>query len=148
MKRVIFALLFGLAAVALAHMHGSAQRYRPMVEVSAPAGITFIAVQDATAERQACGDANDRFLEPVKAGCTECKVIAARCERVLDEEGERARREGEAMPGYVVVAPGLRLGIAGPQASAKANCEYIAADMAKRGMRSAACVRSKAASAS
>ena len=67
-------------------------------------------------------------------------MVAARCERVVDGDEERALLEGKPLPGYLVVAPGLRLAIRGPEQSARANCEYIAGDMARRGVRGAACV--------
>jgi hypothetical protein len=140
MKKIAIAAVLGIAGVVLAHMHVQMQRYYPMVKLSSPEGLTFIAVQDVTGERRACGDANDRFLQPVKARCKDCKVVAARCERVVDGDEERALLEGRALPGYLVVAPGVRLSISGPDASARANCEYIAADMRKRGVSGAACL--------
>jgi hypothetical protein len=141
-KIAIAVVLCAVAAV-LAHMHVVSQRYYPMVKVASPEGVVFIAVQDMKQERRACGEANSRFLEPVKARCQDCKVVAARCERVVDGVEERALLEGKPLPGYLVTAPGLRLSISGPDASARANCEYIAGDMVKRGMRSAACTRSQ-----
>lgn len=140
MKKIAIAAVLCIAGAVLAHMHVVAQRYYPMVKVASPEGLTFVAVQDMTPQRQACGEANNRFLEPVKALCKDCKVIAARCERVIDGGEERALLED---PGYVVVAPGLRLSISGPENSAKANCEYIAGDMVRRGLPGAACLRSK-----
>lgn len=140
MKKIAIAAVLCIAGAVLAHMHVVSQRYYPMVKVQAPDGVTFIAVQDMTQERRACGDANSRFLEPVKARCQECKVIAARCERVVDGVEERALLEGKPLPGYLVLAPGLRLSISGPDRSARANCEYIAGDMLKRGLRNVACL--------
>lgn len=140
MKKIAIAAVLGIAGAVLAHMHVVSQRYYPMVKVTSPDGVTFIAVQDMTQERQACGEANSRFLEPVKARCKDCKVVAARCERVVDGDEERALLEGRPTPGYLVIGPGLRLAITGPAASARANCEYIAADMLKRGLRGAVCI--------
>jgi hypothetical protein len=139
-KKIAIAAVLVAAGAVLAHMHVVSQRYYPMVKVLAPDGVVFIAVQDMTQERRACGEANDRFLEPVKKRCQECKVIAARCERVVDGVEERALLEGKPLPGYLVIAPGLRLSISGPDQSARANCEYIVGDMLKRGVRSAACL--------
>lgn len=140
MKKIAIAAVLGIAAAVLAHMHVVSQRYYPMVRVASPEGLTFTAVQDMTQERQACGEANDRFLEPIKARCRSCKVVAARCERVVDGDEERALLEGRPTPGYLVVAPGVRMSITGPAASARANCEYIAGDMVKRGLRGAVCI--------
>jgi hypothetical protein len=132
-QQAALAAAFAFAAVALAHMHGASQRYQPMVEIAAPHGVTYLAVQEATAQWQACAAANRRFLEPVKTGCRDCEVLGARCERVAHEDGGAA--EAKSMPAYLVTAPGLRLAIRGPEPSARQNCEFIAADMHKRGMR-------------
>lgn len=144
MKKIIIAAVLVVAGTVLAHMHVVSQRYYPMVKIAAPEGLTYIAVQDATTERQACGNANDRFLVPIKASCKECKVVAARCERVVEGDEEIQLLEGKPNPNYLVVAPGLRLAISGPGASAKRDCDFIAKDMVSRGMTSAACVYPKA----
>ena len=123
----------------LAHLHVASQTYRPIVRLASPDGLTYTTVQDEVSERRACGAANDRFLGPIKELCKQCQVVFARCERRL-EGLEAALAEGAAVPHYQVYAPGLRIAIAGPSAAAKASCEYIAADMVKRGQRSAACV--------
>ena len=139
---VIAGVLLAVGAV-LAHMHVVAQSYYPMVTIAAPEGLTYIAVQDARSERQACGAANERFLTPIKAACKECRVVAARCERIVQGDEEKALLEGTPSPNYLVVAPGLRMTIEGPEASAKRDCDFIAGDMVSRGMRSAACIYPK-----
>lgn len=141
--KIIIAAVLVAAGIVLAHMHVVSQRYYPMVKIVAPEGLTYIAVQDATSERRACGNANERFLVPIKAGCKDCKVVAARCERIVDGDEEAALLEGKPNPNYLVVAPGLRMAIRGPDASAKRNCDFIAKDMVSRGMASAACVYPK-----
>jgi orotidine-5'-phosphate decarboxylase len=140
---VIAAVLLGAAAV-FAHMYVVAQRYYPMVKVAAPEGLTYIAVQDATSERQACGIANDRFLVPIKASCKECKVIQARCERVVEGDEEKKLLEGTPIPNYLIVAPGVRMAIEGPDASARRDCDFVAKDIASRGVTGAVCIYPKA----
>jgi hypothetical protein len=132
-QQAAIAAALAFAAVALAHMHGESQRYRPTVEIAAPHGLTYLAVQEATAQRQACAAANRRFLEPVKTGCRDCEVLGARCERIADEEA--GPLDAKSVSVYLVTAPGLHLAIRGPEPSARQNCEFIAADMLKRGMR-------------
>ena len=68
-------------------------------------GLTYTTVQDAVAERRACGAANDRFLKPVKELCKQCQVVYARCERKLDGL-EAALADGDPVPHYQVFAPG------------------------------------------
>jgi hypothetical protein len=133
----IAALLIGVSAW-LAHLHVVAQTYHPVVRLSSPDGLVYTAVQDAKAERQACGAANDRLLDPVKQGCTKCKVEIARCERQL-EGFELAVYERRKVPNYVVSGPGVRMAIAGPAATAKASCDQIASEMVRNGL-SATCL--------
>jgi hypothetical protein len=138
MKQAIIAfVLIGIGSW-LAHLHGVSQLYYPVVQVTS-LELTYTAVQDSTHERQACGAANERFLGPVKEFCKECKVVFARCERVL-EGLELALLDGVPLPHHQVFAPGIRMAIVGSPESAKTTCEYIAGDMVKRGLRSAACV--------
>jgi hypothetical protein len=139
MKQAVIALLLIVAGSVVAHMHVVSQTYYPVVRIAAPEGLTYTAVQEATPERRACGKANDRFLAPIKQNCKDCQVVYARCERKL-EGVERAMDEGKTLPHYQVFGPGLRMAITGPDAPAKATCDYIAGDMVRRGVRSAACV--------
>jgi hypothetical protein len=129
----------GVVAAWLAHLHVVSQRYHPVVRLASPDGLTYIAVQDAKQERQACGRANDRFLRPVKRSCKDCEVLIARCERDL-EDFERAVFEGKKIPHHLVAGPGVRMAIQGPDAAAKASCELIARQMVRSGLPQAACV--------
>lgn len=138
-RHAVVAAVLIAVTVLLAHLHVVSQTYHPVVQLASPDGLLYTAVQDATKERQACGAANDRFLGPVKLGCKDCKVVIARCERQL-EGLELAIHEGKQIPEHLVRGPGMRMAIAGPAQSAKASCEYIAGQMIRSGVRSAACV--------
>jgi hypothetical protein len=142
MKQAILVIVLIVAGAWLAHLHVAAQTYHPVVQVLAPEGLTYTAVQDPTSERSACGAANDRFLAPLKAQCKQCQVLHARCARSL-EGLELAIHEGSPIPHYLVYGPGLRIAIAGPAAIAKASCDFLAGDMVRRGVRNAACVYPK-----
>lgn len=137
--QVAVALVLIAIASALAHMHVQSQIYHPVVRLSSPDGLQYTAVQDPVAERRACGAANDRFLVPIKGACKQCQVLYARCERKL-EGLELALYNGSPLPQHRVIGPGLRMAIDGPPETAKAACDYLAADLAKRGVRSAACI--------
>ena len=139
MKQAAVALVLLAIASWLAHTHVAGLIYYPVVQLRSPEGLTYTAVQDSTHERQACGAANERFLGPVKERCKQCKVVFARCERVL-EGLELALLDGVPLPHHRVFAPGIRMAIVGSPESAKTTCEYIAGDMVRRGLRSAACV--------
>jgi hypothetical protein len=126
-------VLIGVAAW-LAHLHVVAQIYHPVVRLSSPDGLVYTAVQDAKVERQACGAANTRFLAPVKKGCKDCRIIAARCERQL-EGMELALSEGKKLPHHQILGPGVRMAIAGPAEFARASCEHIVGEMRRSGLR-------------
>ena len=66
MKQAIIAALLIAAGAVLAHLHVVAQTYHPVVRLAAPDGLTYTALQDPTSERQACGEANERFIVPLR----------------------------------------------------------------------------------
>jgi hypothetical protein len=142
MKQAILVIVLIAAGAWLAHLHVAAQTYYPVVQVLAPEGLTYTAVQDPTSERSACGAANDRFLGPLKAQCKQCQILYARCVRSL-EGLELSIQEGKPIPHYLVYAPGLRVAITGPAGITKSSCDFLAGDMVRRGVRSAACVYPK-----
>ena len=142
MKQALIALLLIAVGSWLAHLHVASQTYYPVVRLTSPDGLVYTTVQDEVQERRACGAANDRFLKPIKELCKTCQVLFARCERKL-EGLEAALAGGAATSHYTVYAQSLRIAIDGPADAAKASCDFIAADMVKRGQRSAACLYPK-----
>ena len=143
MKRLLtatIALLLIAAAAAVAHFHVAAQSYYPVVRITAPEGLSYLAVMDPQKERQACGAANDRFLKPIKSMCENCRIVYARCERAL-EDLEAKMHNGAAIPHPEVDARGFRMAIIGNAEVAQKTCDFVAADMVKRGIRAATCVR-------
>ena len=139
MKQALIALVLIAVGSWLAHLHVASQTYYPVVRLTSPDGITYTTVQDEVQERRACGAANDRFLKPIKEMCKQCQVVYARCERKL-EGFEAALAGGAAVPYHQVFAPSLRIAVEGPAEAARVACDFIAGDMVKRGLRSAACL--------
>ena len=137
-QAIIAALLIGAGAI-LAHLHVVAQTYYPVVHVTTPEGLRYMAVFDRTDERRDCGEKNDRFVEPFKLMCDECKVVTARCERELSGL-DLAIAEGKALAYHRVYAPGLRVAIGGPAEIARLGCDTIAKGLTERGMRQVACL--------
>jgi hypothetical protein len=146
LKSTIAKILLGAALIAasaaLAHLYVKAQIYHPVIQLASPDGLVFTAVQDETAERRDCGEANNRFIAPIKQNCKQCQVVYARCERELTPE-EAALASGKSTS-YRVLSPGLRLAITGPAPAAKETCDYIAVDLVKRGYRTAVCMAPQA----
>lgn len=133
MRQAITALLLVAAASVLAHLHVTAQSYYPVVRVSSPDGLVFTAVHDATSERGECAAANERFLEPFKSMCSDCRVVAARCER--EPELEAALSDGKSIPHHRIFAPGVQVTIAGPERAASLSCRQIARSGGAQGVR-------------
>ena len=134
-------VVLAAAAGFVAHMHVVAQTYYPSLRVQAPEGLMYVVVQDERAERRECGEANDRFLARIKQGCKECRILAARCTRELEEPLERDLYQATPVKYSTVVAPGMRMAIVGPQSLAEKSCELIAKEALKQGAGSAACRR-------
>jgi hypothetical protein len=139
MKQAIVILVLLAVGSVLAHYHVANQNYYPVSKLASADGYTFHMVQDRRAQRNACGEANERFLGPIKARCLQCQVVYARCEREL-QGVELALLMGDPMPMHVVIAPGLRLAMEGPKERVREQCEQFATDLVKGGARTAACV--------
>ena len=140
MKRALVIVLFILAGALIGHMHAAMQGYHPVVKLTTPDGLVFTGLLGQASGRLACGEANKRFLEPLKKQCPECKVMAARCEREL-QGLELALEREEPLPHHVLVVPGqIRMAIAGPEEAAKLNCGVIAEDVSKKARRRAFCM--------
>jgi hypothetical protein len=137
-KKALVIVLLLAAGGFLAHYHVANQSYYPVAKLTSQDGYTFSIVQDRVETRRECGEANDRFLEPIRRACTSCRVAYARCEREL--RGTELRlMMGEPVPLHVVVAPGLRMALDGPAESMRGVCEQMAAAIVRVGVPSAAC---------
>lgn len=146
MKRlltIVIAIVLLAAAAAVAHLHVAAQSYYPVVRIAAPEGLSYLAVMDPQRERQGCGVANDRFLKPFKTLCEKCRIVHARCERKL-EELEAKIYDGKPVSYPQVAARGFRMAIVGEADAALKTCELIAADLLRRGIKTATCFRANA----
>ena len=138
MKKALVIVLLLAAGGFLAHYHVTNQSYYPVARLTSTDGYTFTVVQDRVATREECGKANDRFVEPVRRSCTECRVAYARCEREL-QGLELKLLTGEPVPMHVIVAPGLRVAMDGPPARLRQECEQVAETIVKAGISFAAC---------
>ncbi|HET7198827.1 MAG TPA: hypothetical protein VFI86_09185 [Burkholderiales bacterium] len=101
--------------------------------------ITVVVVVAAAVVAHYHVAAHDRFVEPFRKMCDKCRIVFARCERSL--EGLESQLYNRSVVPYPEVdAPGVRVATLGPLQPAQKTCDDIAADMVKRGMRSAVCV--------
>jgi len=138
MKKALFLLALLVAGAVVAHYHVQNQHYFPVTLLQSADGYTFHMVQDRAQTRRACGEANDRFIEPLKAQCPQCRIVYARCEREL-QGLELQLLMGEAVPLHVVVAPGMRMALEGSSPNLRRACDELAASIVRTGVPSAAC---------
>ena len=131
---LLLALAAGIAAAA--YWHFSNEPYYPVARVAAPGGLTYTAFSGETRGRDACVAANERFVEPLRKDCPACAVLFERCENRADMMKLRVAATSDA----VVLSRGLSLAVAGPGELAKATCEVIAQDLAKRGLEGSRCL--------
>ncbi len=138
MKKALFLLVLLVAGAVAAHYHLENQHYYPVTLMESADGYSFHMVQNQVKSRVECGKANDRFVDPLKGQCNQCRIVYARCERELHGL-ELKLLMGEPVPVHVVVAPGLRVGMEGPADRVKLDCEFIAESIVRAGLPSAAC---------
>ncbi|MDH3321067.1 MAG: hypothetical protein OEO84_15460, partial [Betaproteobacteria bacterium] len=62
MRKALIILVLLAAGAVLARYHVANQHYFPVTKLASSDGYTFHMVQDRTDTRDACGKANDRFL--------------------------------------------------------------------------------------
>jgi hypothetical protein len=139
MRKALIIIVLLAGGAVLARYHVANQHYFPVTKLASSDGYTFYMVQDRTDTREDCGKANDRFLASLKSACQQCQIVYARCERELHGM-ELALLMGDAVPDYVVIAPGVRLAMEGPPATLRRDCEAIAAVIVKSGVPNASCV--------
>ena len=140
-SRVSLLLIVALLAVGsvAAYYTVRSLSYYPTLRIETPSGFAFTVVQGRRDDRSGCGDANDRFLQPLDTVCESCKVVYARCRRRL-EGVELTLIEESPPPLYVVAAPGVRMAVTGPLEHLKTVCDTIAVGLVKSGLTHAACV--------
>jgi hypothetical protein len=139
MRQSLVVLTLAIAGSVLAYFYVTGQSYYPVVKLASPDGLTYNVVQSADSGRNACGDANARFLGPVRKQCPQCAVVYARCEREL-EGIELALSTGAPVPHYRVIGADVQIAVQGPADRVRAACEEIASDIVRGGVPTAACV--------
>ena len=128
--------LTGLTAMVLAACGEPAQFY-PVVRTAIPGGYTLSAVQQP-ASKGACVLANERYAAPIKKDCADCKIEYTGCDSALSG-AEKALAAGQPVAQYSVTSGTLHVLIGGAEAVAKAVCEQMAAEVAKKGANKAVC---------
>lgn len=140
--------LLKLAGVALAlaggvgiaaYLHYSSKPYYPIARIAAPDGLTYTAFSAEARGRDACMEANERFVGPLRNDCPACTVLFERCESNAEVMKLRVAAVGDP----VVLSRGLSLAVAGPREVAITACEAVAQDLAKRGIEGSRCLRPK-----
>jgi hypothetical protein len=133
-RGLIWALLVAAIGAAMYDYHATHHDYYAVASIAGPVDVTFIALLDARPGLKACTAANAQLLDPIARGCTDCRVLFAQCvdKATAVAIGLQAR---EAAHQYWVVSEGVVIAVVGVDARARATCEAVAADLARRGMR-------------
>ena len=135
---LIAAAALGLGGL-IAQLYVATQTYRPVVRVEGPDGVAYTAILSATRERPDCGAASERFLEPIRAACPECRIAFARCVRQGDGLAASVM-EGAKGPHAVVRMPGVSIAIDGAGDAERRDCELIANGVQRLGVPGARCI--------
>lgn len=130
--------LAGGAGIA-AYLHYSSTPYYPIARIVAPDGLTYTAFSPEARGRDACMEANERFVGPLRNDCPACIVLFERCESNAEVMKLRVAAVGDP----VVLSKGVSLAVAGPRGAAISECEAIAKDLARRGIEGSRCLRPK-----
>lgn len=138
-KHIFIAVAVLLLGGVIAEMHVATQSYQPIVRVESPDGVTYTAVLDTRRERPACGVASQRFVEPIRATCPECRIVFARCRREGEGLPALAGELGAEEPYSLVRMPGVSIAIEGSPDNVRRTCEMIASGAQKLGVQSARC---------
>ena len=125
---MLLAVAGGVAIAA--YLQVGERPYYPVATVSTPGGLTYTAFSEETRGREACNEANQRFVADFRAGCADCAVTYERCESKAD-----ALKLRVAFSGPVVLSRGVSLGVAGPRELSVAACQQIVKDLAQRGVQ-------------
>jgi hypothetical protein len=132
---VLLALAAGIAVAT--YLYARNESYYPVARVATPEGLTYTAFSGERRGREACVSANDLFVEPLRKDCPACTVLFERCE----SRAEMMKLRVAAASEPVVLSRGVALAVAGPRELAKASCELIAQDLAKRGLEGSRCLK-------
>jgi hypothetical protein len=139
MKYAALAFSFFVAAVALWYVERDSEDYTPIVRVRSTDGLYITLLQARTAHRSGCTALLEHFQDSLPRTCAHCAVESSTCATSL-EGIDRALAHGEPVPIYTVSASGIRAGLLGPPASARAECEAMATQLMRSGIQWAACV--------
>ena len=133
MRNLVFAALLA------GYLAGCAPQsdYYSVVQAQMPGGYVTTAVHKVD-DYQACETATRRYVDPMKASCTECRIVQAGCARTLSAE-QKALWDGQPGPDYSLVAGQMRILISGPANVTQPVCVQLAKEVATKGAQ-ASCV--------
>lgn len=138
MRYALLALLLFAAGIAAGLLHRPPD-YAPIARVRSPDGLFITLVQPRSTRRSACTRVLERFEAALAQSCPGCALESAGCATRLDGL-DRSLAAGERVPIFTISAGPLRVGLLGPPASVRAECEAMAGQFVRSGVASAICV--------
>ena len=138
MRYIVLATLLFFVGVGLTQIERHEVSFTPLVRLRTTDGMFVTVIQPPSTKRATCSDAINRFIDHLGRSCAVCFVESSECATEL-KGLDRALAMDESLPLYRVSGQGLRIGILGPPSAVRAQCEVMASQMAKLGVRDAAC---------
>jgi len=138
MKYLALAVILFLIGIGFTQIEREDYLFTPVVRLRTTDGLFMTFVQDASPKRSACREAIDRFVSALDTTCTTCFIESTDCATRL-EGMDRALANNESLPVHTISAEGIHMAMLGPPRLVQVECEGMAAQLVRLGMKSAAC---------
>jgi len=138
MRYFVFSLLMFAAGVALTQVDREPHAFTPVVRVRTTDGLFITFVRRGVFNRSSCNLSVETFARVVKESCWPCMIESTGCSSQL-EGVDRALANDERLPLFTVSANDFRIAIVGPPNAVQAECQEMAAQMIKKGLKNADC---------
>jgi hypothetical protein len=138
MKYLVLAVILFLVGVGLTQIEREDRLFTPVVRLRTTDGLFITLIQKASPKQNACREAIDRLVGALHTTCTTCFIESTDCATRL-EGVDRALANNESVPMHTISAEGFRIAMLGPPQRVQAECEGMAAQMVRLGMKSAEC---------
>jgi hypothetical protein len=138
-RYLVLASLLFVMGLAITKLRNDPDIYTPVVRVRTDNGFFMTLIQREATEKSACTQAVDELLKEFGKACPTCNVESTDCSARLTGI-DQALAHKDPLPLYVISSNEIRIALLGPPAMLEAQCEAMAMQMAKFGLKSARCV--------
>ena len=138
MRYFVLSLVLLITGVVVTQLERETQDFTPVVRVRTHDGLFLTFVQQGFARQADCSAAVAAFSDVLTTSCPMCVIESSGCPSTL-EGIDRALYKRERLPIYTVSADTFRVAIVGPPHQVELECREMAAQMARQGIKTAAC---------